>query len=43
VGPLLYFLWLDGQPGAVGALGLLVSVISAVLIAVARRYGRLER
>ena len=43
VGPLLYFLWLDGQPGAVGALGLLVSVISAVLIAVARRYGRVER
>ncbi len=43
VGPLLYFLWLDGQPGAVGALGLLVSVISVVLIAVARRYGRLER
>ena len=43
VGPMLYFLWLDGQPGAVGALGLLVSVISAGLIAMARRYGRLER
>lgn len=42
VGPLLYFLWLDGQPGAVGALGLLVSLISAALIAMARRCGRVE-
>ncbi len=43
VGPLLYYMWLDGRTGSVGALGLLVSVISAVLIIVARRYGRLER
>ncbi len=43
VGPLLYYLWLDGRTGSVGALGLLVSVISAVLIIVARRYSRLER
>jgi len=43
VGPLLYFSWLDGQTGSVGALGLLVSVISAGLIIVARRYSRLER
>ncbi len=43
VGPLLYYLWLDGQAGSVGALGLLISVISAVLIVVARRYGRLDR
>ena len=43
VGPLLYYLWLDGRTGFVGALGLLVSGISAVLIIVARRYGRVER
>jgi len=43
VGPLLYYLWLDGQTGSVGALGVLVSVISAVLIVVARRYGRFDR
>ena len=43
VGPLLYYLWLDGQTGSVGALGLLVSVISVVLIAAARRSGRLDR
>jgi iron(III) transport system permease protein len=43
VGPLLYYLWLDGRTGAVGALGLLVSLISAGLIIVARRFTRLER
>ncbi len=43
IGPLLYFMWLDGQTGSVGALGVLVSVISAALIIVARRYSRLER
>ncbi len=43
VGPLLYYLWLDGQTGSVGALGLLVSLISTGLIIVARRYSRLER
>lgn len=41
VGPLLYYLWLDGQTGEVGALGLLVSAVSAALIVAARRYGRL--
>lgn len=40
VGPLLYFLWLDGQIGAVGALGILVSVVSGLLVAVAGRYAR---
>ena len=41
VGPLLYFLWLDGMTGPVGALGILVSVVSAVLVIVARRFARL--
>lgn len=41
VGPLLYFLWLDGLTGPVGALGILVSVVSAVLVVVARRFARL--
>lgn len=40
VGPLLYFLWLDGLTGPVGALGILVSVVSAVLVLVARRFSR---
>jgi len=40
VGPLLYYFWLDGRTGAVGALGILVSAISAVLVAVARGYSR---
>ncbi len=40
VGPLLYFLWLDGLTGPLGALGIFVSVVSAVLVAIARRYGR---
>jgi len=41
VGPLLYFLWLDGMTGPVGALGILVSVVSAVLVIIARRFARL--
>ena len=41
VGPLLYFMWLDGLTGPLAALGLLVSVVSAVLVAVASRYARL--
>jgi iron(III) transport system permease protein len=43
IGPLLYYSWLDGQTGSVGALGMLVSITSAGLIIVARRYIRLER
>lgn len=42
VGPLLYYLWLDGQTGSVGALGILVSAVSVALVAAARRYGRAE-
>jgi iron(III) transport system permease protein len=40
VGPLLYFMWLDGLTGPLAALGLLVSVVSTVLVAVASRYSR---
>lgn len=40
VGPLLYFMWLDGLTGPLGALGIFVSVVSAVLVAVAHRYSR---
>ncbi|HLW61337.1 MAG TPA: iron ABC transporter permease [bacterium] len=43
VGPLMYYLWLDGQTGSVGALGVLVSVISAGLIILARRSSRGNR
>jgi iron(III) transport system permease protein len=41
VGPLLYFMWLDGLTGPLGALGIFVSVVSAVLVAVATRYSRI--
>lgn len=43
VGPLLYFLWLDGLTGPLGALGMLVSAVSAILVAVASRYARFTR
>jgi iron(III) transport system permease protein len=38
LGPLLYFLYLDGMRGRVAAIGLVISVISVVLIAIAQRY-----
>ena len=41
VGPLLYFLWLDGLTGPLAALGMLVSAVSTVLVLIASRYGRL--
>ncbi|MGH7772967.1 MAG: ABC transporter permease [Candidatus Binatia bacterium] len=40
LGPLLYFLYLDGMRGRVGALGLAISLISVILIAVAQRLSR---
>jgi iron(III) transport system permease protein len=42
VGPLLYFMWLDGLTGPLAALGMLVSAVSAVLVLVASRYSRLS-
>ena len=40
LGPLLYFLYLDGMRGRVAAIGLVISVISVILIAIAQRYSR---
>jgi len=42
VGPLLYYLWLDGLTGPLGALGILVSAVSAALVAVAYRFSRVS-
>ncbi len=40
VGPLLYHFWIDGLQGRMAALGVLVSVVSVLLVAGARRAGR---
>ena len=40
LGPLLYFLYLDGMRGPVGALGIAISIICVVLIAMAQRMSR---
>ncbi len=40
VGPLLYFMWLDGLTGPLAALGMLVSAVSSILVVVASRYSR---
>lgn len=40
LGPLLYFLYLDGMRGRVAAIGLVIAVISTLLIAVAQRFSR---
>ncbi len=42
LGPLLYFLYLDGMRGRVAAIGLAISVVSIMLIAFAQRYSRWE-
>ncbi|MGE5305325.1 MAG: ABC transporter permease [Alphaproteobacteria bacterium] len=42
LGPLMYFLYLDGMRGRVAAIGLVISVISVILIAIAQRYARWE-
>jgi iron(III) transport system permease protein len=42
LGPLLYFLYLDGMRGRVAAIGLVISVISIILIAIAQHYSRWE-
>lgn len=42
LGPLLYFLYLDGMRGRVAAIGIVISVISVVLIAIAQRYSQWE-
>ena len=40
LGPLLYFLYLDGMRGRVGALGIVISIICVGLIAIAQRLSR---
>jgi iron(III) transport system permease protein len=42
LGPLLYFLYLDGMRGRVAAVGVVISIISTILIAVAQRFSRWE-
>ncbi len=42
LGPLMYFLYLDGMRGRVAAIGLVISLISVILIAIAQRYSRWE-
>ena len=42
LGPLLYFLYLDGMRGRVAAIGLVISLISVFLIAIAQRYSHWE-
>ena len=42
LGPLLYFLYLDGMRGRVGALGVVISIICVILIAFAQRLSRWE-
>ncbi len=42
LGPLMYFLYLDGMRGRVAAIGLVISLISVILIAFAQRYSRWE-
>ncbi|HEY1371461.1 MAG TPA: iron ABC transporter permease [Candidatus Binatia bacterium] len=40
LGPMMYFLYLDGQRGRVGAVGIIISVICVFLIAIAQRLSR---
>ena len=42
LGPLLYFLYLDGMRGRVAAIGLVISAISVIMIALAQRFSRWE-
>ncbi|HEU5299048.1 MAG TPA: iron ABC transporter permease [bacterium] len=42
VGPLLYHLWIDGQQGRMAALGVVVSLASVALVALARRVSRTQ-
>jgi len=42
LGPLLYFLYLDGMRGRVGALGVVISILCVILIAFAQRLSRWE-
>ncbi|HKA32365.1 MAG TPA: iron ABC transporter permease [Candidatus Binatia bacterium] len=40
LGPMMYFLYLDGQRGRVGAVGIIISIICVFLIAIAQHLSR---
>lgn len=42
LGPLLYFYYLDGSYGRMAAVGLVISLISIILIALAQKFSRWE-
>ena len=42
IGPLLFFLYQDGLYGVVGALGLLVCLVSITVVSIALRYAKIE-
>jgi len=42
LGPLIYFFYLDGWYGPMAALGLIISLICVILIAIAQRFSRWE-
>ncbi len=41
-GPLLYFFYLDGSYGRMAAVGIVISILCIVLIAIAQRFSRWE-
>ncbi len=43
LGPLMYFLYLDGMRGRVGALGVVISLLCVILIAIAQRLSRWDK
>ena len=42
LGPLLYFLYIDGMHGPMAALGFVISIVCIVLIAIAQPFSRCE-
>jgi len=42
LGPLLYFLYVDAMHGAMAALGIVISIVCIILIAIAQRFSRWE-
>lgn len=43
LGPLLYFLYIDGMHGPMAALGIVISIVCIILIAIAQRFSRSEK
>lgn len=42
LGPLLYFLYIDGMHGPMAALGIFISIVCIIVIAIAQRFSRWE-